>query len=65
MTSPHLDQRTLSDHKYRRSEVTAFVGSGDAVCQRVAHEVLLWTVKTASGFVVDSPGQASPGDRVP
>lgn len=23
MTSPHLDQWTLSDHKYRRSEVMA------------------------------------------
>ncbi|WP_081819006.1 DUF1990 family protein [Arthrobacter sp. UNC362MFTsu5.1] len=64
MTSPHLDQWPLSDLKYRRSEVTAFVGSGDAVWERVALEVLLWKVKTASGFVVDSPGPASPGDRV-
>ncbi|WP_454697508.1 DUF1990 family protein [Arthrobacter humicola] len=64
MTSPHLDQWPLSDLKYRRSEVTAFVGSGDAVWERVALEVLLWKVKTASGFVVDSPGPVSPGDRV-
>lgn len=64
MTDPHLDDWPLDGHKYRRSEVTAFVGSGDAVWQRVAHEVLLWKVKTASGFVVDSPGPVSPGDRV-
>jgi len=64
MTSPHLDQWPLSDLKYRRSEVTAFVGSGDAVWERVALEVLLWKVKTASGFVVDSSGPVSPGDRV-
>ena len=64
MTNPHLDHWPLSDHKYRRSEVTALVGSGDSVWQRVAHEVLLWKVKTSSGFVVDSPGPVSPGDRV-
>lgn len=64
MTNLHLDQWPPSDHKYRRSEVTAIVGSGDAVWQRVAHEVLLWNVKTASGFVVDSPGPVAPGDRV-
>lgn len=64
MTSPHLDQWTLSDHNYRRSEVTAFVGSGDVVWQRVAQEVLLWKIKTASGFLVDPPGPVSPGDRV-
>lgn len=64
MTSPHLDDWPSSDPKYRRSEVTARVGSGDAVWQRTAHEVLLWKVKTASGFVVDSPGPLSPGDQV-
>ena len=64
MTSLHHDLWPPSDHKYRRSEVTGFVGSGDAVWKRVAHEVLHWKVKTASGFVVDSLGPVSPGERV-
>ena len=46
MTSPHQDQWPPSDHKYRRSEVTGFVGSGDAVWHRTAREVLHWKVKT-------------------
>lgn len=64
MTSPHLDPWPLSGQGYRRTEVTALVGSGDAVWQRVADDVLRWKVKTASGFAVDSPGPVSPGDRV-
>lgn len=64
MTSPHLDLWPPSDHKYRRSEVTGFVGNGDAVWKRAAHEVLHWKIKTASGYVVDSLGPVSPGDRV-
>jgi uncharacterized protein (UPF0548 family) len=64
MTSPHLDQWPPSDRKYRRSELTALIGSGDAVWQRVVREVLLWKVKTASGFVVNSTDPVSPDDRV-
>jgi uncharacterized protein (UPF0548 family) len=62
MTSPELRRWPPSDRKYRRSEVSAVVGSGDTVWARVAGELLLWKVKTASGFVVDSTGPASPGD---
>ena len=62
MTSPELRRWPPSDRKYRRSEVSAVVGSDDAVWARVASELLLWKVKTASGFVVDSTGPASPGD---
>ena len=64
MTSPELDQWPPGDRKYRRSEVTALLGSGDAVWQPVAHEVLLWKVKTASGFVVNPTDPVSQGDRV-
>jgi uncharacterized protein (UPF0548 family) len=44
--------------------VTVVVGHGEAVWQRVASEVLLWKVKTASGFAVDATGPVSPGERV-
>ena len=64
MTSPELDQWPPSDRKYRRSEVTVVLGNGDAVWKRAADGVLRWRVKTASGFVVDSTGPVSPGDRV-
>lgn len=64
MTTPHLDQWPASDRKYRRSELTTHLGSGDAVWQRVAEEVLLWRVKTESGFIVNTRGPVSPGDRV-
>jgi uncharacterized protein (UPF0548 family) len=64
MTSPHLEEWPPSDRRYRRSELTTPIGSGDAVWQRVSREVLSWKAKTASGFVVDSTGPVSPGDRV-
>ncbi|MDQ0676946.1 uncharacterized protein (UPF0548 family) [Arthrobacter pascens] len=64
MTSPDLRRWPPSDRKYRRSEVTAVIGNGDAVWKRVANEVLRWRVKTASGFAVDSTAPVSPGDRV-
>ncbi|WP_256468736.1 DUF1990 family protein [Pseudarthrobacter sp. SSS035] len=63
MTSPDLRPWPPSDRKYRRSEVTAIVGSGDLVWQRAASEVLRWKVKTASGFDVDTTSQVSAGDR--
>ncbi|WP_457963844.1 DUF1990 domain-containing protein [Arthrobacter sp. D1-29] len=64
MTSPDLHRWPPGNGTYRRSEVTAGIGYGEAVWQRVASEVLLWKVKTASGFAVDSTGPVSPGDRV-
>lgn len=64
MTSPELCEWPPSDPGYRRSEVSAVVGSGDATWERAARDVLRWRVKTASGFAVDSTGPASPGDRV-
>lgn len=64
MTTPHLDQWPASDRKYRRSELTTHLGSVDAVWQRVAEQVLRWTVKTESGFIVNTRGPVSRGDRV-
>ena len=64
MTSPELREWPSSDRGYRRSEVSAVVGSGDAVWERVTRDVLRWRVKTASGFAVDSTGRVSQGDRV-
>lgn len=64
MTSPHLDQWPPTDARYRRSEVTALIGSGDVAWRRATHAVMLWGVKTASGFSVDSTGPAFPRERV-
>ncbi|TFD11173.1 DUF1990 family protein [Cryobacterium sp. TMT1-2-2] len=47
MTSPELHDWPASDPKFRRSEVSAVVGSGDAVWERAAGDVLRWRVKTA------------------
>lgn len=64
MTSPELREWPPSNPGYRRSEVSAVVGSGDAVWERVTRDVLRWRVKTASGFAVDSTGPVLQGDRV-
>jgi len=64
VTSPERAAWTASARGYRRSEVSAVVGHGDAVWERAAQDVLRWRVKTASGFTVDSPGDVSVGDRV-
>ncbi|MFE8885235.1 DUF1990 family protein [Pseudarthrobacter enclensis] len=55
---------TAVDGRYRRSEVSAFVGTGPTVWARAAEEVLSWKVKTESGFAVESRGRVSPGQRV-
>jgi uncharacterized protein (UPF0548 family) len=64
MTSPDLHAWPTFDAGYRRSEVSAVVGRGDECWERATGQVLLWGVKTASGFSVDSPGPVSSGDRV-
>jgi uncharacterized protein (UPF0548 family) len=64
LTSPELREWPSSDSGYSRSEVSAVVGQGDVVWERVTRDVLRWRVKTASGFAVDSSGPVSPGDRV-
>lgn len=64
MTSPALSNWPPSDSGYRRSEVSAVIGHGEAAWERAAAAVLRWGVKTASGFEVAPPGPVSPGDRV-
>lgn len=64
MTSPELSTWPGSGRRYRRSEVSALLGSGEAVWERTSTDVLRWKVKTASGFSVDTAGPVSPGDRV-
>ncbi|MFB0834224.1 DUF1990 family protein [Arthrobacter halodurans] len=64
MTSPGNRDWPATDPAYRRSEVTAALGAGDAVWARAGADVLGWRVKTASGFSVDSRGPACPGERV-
>ncbi|WP_105033287.1 DUF1990 family protein [Cryobacterium aureum] len=64
MTSPDLPDWPESDPRFRRSDVSAIVGRGDAVWERSSRDVLRWRVKTASGFAVESPGAVSRGDRV-
>jgi uncharacterized protein (UPF0548 family)/ligand-binding SRPBCC domain-containing protein len=49
---------------FRRSEVTGLVGRGDAAWERAARDVLLWKVKTRSGFRVDHPHPVVPGERL-
>ncbi|MHA7304062.1 DUF1990 family protein [Arthrobacter sp. TMN-49] len=64
MTSPDLRDWPPSDTAYRRSEVSAVVGIGEAAWERAACGVLLWKVKTSSGFSVDSTESVAPGQRV-
>jgi len=64
MTSPALQEWPPGDGKYRRSEVSAVLGNGDAVWANAARDVLRWKVKTASGFSVDSDSAVISGQRV-
>lgn len=63
MTDPAAVRWRSTDRRFRRSEVAAVVGAGDAVWRRAAEDVLRWTVKTRSGFAVDDPGPVVAGDR--
>lgn len=64
MTHPELHDWPPSGDKYRRSEVSAVVGTGDAVWRHATHDLLRWRVKTASGFAVDPADPVSLGERV-
>jgi len=52
-----LEDWTASDARYRRSEVSTFIGSGEAAWRRASAEVLLWKVgfsyRTLPGHPVD------------
>lgn len=64
MTSPAFQVWPSHGSDFRRSEVTASLGYGDELWKRVAEDVLLWAVKTRSGFEVDAEVPVSPGQRV-
>jgi len=64
MTRPELAAWPPSDPRYRRFEVTATIGAGDAAWRRAAADVLRWRVKTRSGFAVTPDDPVEPGDRL-
>lgn len=64
MTHPELGVWPAKKGKYRQTQVSSFIGSGDAFWERVTAEVLNWKVKTESGFHVDSTGPATPGEEL-
>jgi uncharacterized protein (UPF0548 family) len=64
MTSPRLSAWPPSDPAFRRSEVSAVLGSGDDLWERATRDVLRWKVKTASGFTVDAAGPVRQGEKV-
>lgn len=51
-TQPHLEAWPPGTVGFRRFEQTVVVGEGDALWERAATDVLLWRVKTRSGFEV-------------
>jgi len=63
-TRPDLSPWPLRPHPgFRRAEVTAVIGRGDAAWARSTRDVLRWRVKTRSGFRVDASPPVSVGDR--
>ncbi|MET0975869.1 MAG: DUF1990 domain-containing protein [Leifsonia sp.] len=64
MTSPELSVWPPTDPAYRRSEISALVGTGDDTWDRASSDILLWAVKTASGFTVDAEGPVVASERV-
>ncbi|GAA1444812.1 DUF1990 family protein [Leifsonia poae] len=64
MTAPEIDVWPATDPCYRRSEVSAVIGSGPAVWERASTDVLHWRVKTESGFTVDSAERVAAGQRL-
>ena len=56
LTQPHLDVWRPEAGLLRRFEKTVALGDGDALWERAAADVLLWRVKTRSGFEVHPDG---------
>ena len=64
MTAPGLaDWPDGRSDRFRRAEVSAVIGSGDAVWRRATSDVLRWKVKTRSGFAVDDARPVASGSR--
>lgn len=65
MTHPELDHWPAVSGRYRRSEITQLLGVGEDLWERASRDVLLWAVKTRSGFRVEGPARAvQAGERV-
>ncbi|PPF42843.1 DUF1990 domain-containing protein [Pseudoclavibacter sp. AY1F1] len=52
LTQPHLNVWRPEEGRFRRFEKSVVLGEGDALWDRAAADVLLWRVKTRSGFEV-------------
>ncbi|MGA1812349.1 DUF1990 family protein [Frondihabitans sp. 4ASC-45] len=63
-TAPSLPAWPATSASYRRSEVSAVIGRGDAAWSRASTGVLRWEVKTRSGFRVDDGRPVVAGRRV-
>lgn len=64
MTAPGSPTWGATSPDYRRSEVGARVGTGEAAWNRARHDLLRWGVKTASGFAVSTDEPARAGQAV-
>ncbi|WP_424463201.1 DUF1990 family protein [Pseudoclavibacter helvolus] len=64
LTQPHLEVWLRSPARFRRFEQTVTIGDGDAFWERAAADLLLWRVKSRSGFEVHpSRAPVAVGDR--
>jgi uncharacterized protein (UPF0548 family) len=63
VTSPDLVAWPPTKPEFRRSEVAAVIGAGEQTWRRAYRDVLLWRVKTRSGFSVSTIEPVSVGDR--
>ncbi|BDZ52205.1 hypothetical protein GCM10025867_44460 [Frondihabitans sucicola] len=63
-TSPELGVWPATNRRFRRSEVSAVIGSGDEAWRRATDGVLRWEVKTRSGFTVDDDARVEAGRRL-
>lgn len=61
---PESHEWTHSPSGFLRSEVSASLGSGEALWRRAVSDVLRWKVKTRSGFRVDSNEPVRQGQGV-
>lgn len=49
--------------RFRRAEESVVVGRGDSAWDRMSRDLLAWSVKTRSGFSVESSNPVAVGDR--
>lgn len=63
MTHPELESWPTHAGRFRRSEVSAPVGHGEAAWEEAATRLLHWGVKTRSGFDVESSAPVQPGQQ--